>query len=65
MEKFKKYLELRIKVLKREVEACDTLADRDSTNQDALTVYRAKVKARLSEMEMALEYWKFMRNAKS
>lgn len=47
------------------MEATLELAKLETTDQDALAAYRAQTKARLSEMEMALEYWKFMEDAKS
>lgn len=63
MEKFQRYLELRVQVLQRELEACDKLLAYDNTNEEALVNYKSKTKARLSEIEMAIEYWDFMHRA--
>ena len=65
MEKYQRYLELRIRTLKRELEAITKATALKDADLDTLALYRSTIRARLSEMDMALEYWMFMKNAKS
>jgi len=61
MEKYKRYLELRIRTIKKNLEACKRLEE--AAQQPALAAYQSKLYARLSEVEMGLEYWKYMEDA--
>jgi hypothetical protein len=53
---------MRIRLLHSYLKACKNLEDAgEVVSKD----YKSKMKARLSEMEMALEYWDYMQDAES